>query len=133
VNLNRGRAVHYPCRPEHGFVPDPEEIESLITKRTRAIVVINPNNPTGAVYPRAVLEAIARIAEKHHLVVLADEIYERLVYGGAAHTSFAAVEGSAPAQDADAGGGGALVWILALGVAAVIGAAAGMWVMRKTR
>ena len=57
VNLNRGQAVHYPCRPERGFVPDPEEIESLITKRTRAIVVINPNNPTGAVYPRAVLEA----------------------------------------------------------------------------
>jgi alanine-synthesizing transaminase len=83
VNLNRGRAVHYPCRPEHGFVPDPEEIESLITKRTRAIVVINPNNPTGAVYPRAVLEAIARIAEKHHLVVLADEIYDQMTYDDA--------------------------------------------------
>ncbi len=83
VNLNRGRAVHYPCRPERGFVPDPEEIESLITKRTRAIVVINPNNPTGAVYPRAVLEAIARIAEKHHLVVLADEIYDQMTYDDA--------------------------------------------------
>jgi alanine-synthesizing transaminase len=83
VNLNRGRAVHYPCRPEHGFVPDPAEIESLITKRTRAIVVINPNNPTGAVYPRAVLEAIARIAEKHHLVVLADEIYDQMTYDDA--------------------------------------------------
>jgi alanine-synthesizing transaminase len=83
VNLNRGRAVHYPCRPERGFVPDPEEIESLITKRTRAIVVINPNNPTGAVYPRAVLEAIARIAEKHHLVIFADEIYDQMTYDGA--------------------------------------------------
>jgi alanine-synthesizing transaminase len=83
VNLNRGRAVHYPCRPERGFVPDPEEIESLITKRTRAIVVINPNNPTGAVYPRAVLEAIARIAEKHHLMVFADEIYDQMTYDGA--------------------------------------------------
>jgi len=83
VNLNRGRAVHYPCRPERGFVPDPEEIESLITKRTRAIVVINPNNPTGAVYPRAVLEAIARIAEKHHLVIYADEIYDQMTYDGA--------------------------------------------------
>jgi alanine-synthesizing transaminase len=83
VNLNRGRAVHYPCRPERGFVPDPEEIESLITKRTRAIVVINPNNPTGAVYPRAVLEAIARIAEKHHLVVFSDEIYDQMTYDGA--------------------------------------------------
>jgi alanine-synthesizing transaminase len=83
VNLNRGRAVHYPCRPGQGFVPDPEEIEALITKRTRAIVVINPNNPTGAVYPRAVLEAIARIAEKHHLVVFADEIYDQMTYDNA--------------------------------------------------
>jgi alanine-synthesizing transaminase len=83
VNLNRGRAVHYPCRPERGFVPDPEEIESLITKRTRAIVVINPNNPTGAVYPRPVLEAIARIAEKYHLLLLADEIYDQMTYDGA--------------------------------------------------
>jgi alanine-synthesizing transaminase len=83
VNLNRGRAVHYPCRPERRFIPDPGEIESLITKRTRAIVVINPNNPTGAVYPRAVLEAIARIAEKYHLLVLADEIYDQMTYDGA--------------------------------------------------
>ena len=83
VNLNRGRAVHYPCPPERGFIPNPEEIESLITKRTRAIVVINPNNPTGAVYPRHVLEAIARIAEKYHLVVLADEIYDQMTYDGA--------------------------------------------------
>ena len=83
VNLNRGRAVHYPCRPAQAFVPDPDELESLITKRTRAIVVINPNNPTGAVYPRAVLEAIARIAEKHHLVVFADEIYDQMTYDGA--------------------------------------------------
>jgi len=83
VNLNRGRAVHYPCRPERGFVPDPEEIESLITKRTRAIVVVNPNNPTGAVYPRSVLEAIAGIAEKYHLLVLADEIYDQMTYDGA--------------------------------------------------
>ena len=83
VNLNRGKAVHYPCRPQQGFVPDPDELESLITKRTRAIVVINPNNPTGAVYPRAVLEAIARLAEKHHLVVFADEIYDQMTYDGA--------------------------------------------------
>ncbi len=83
VNLNRGKAVHYACRPERGFVPDPDEIESLITKRTRAIVVINPNNPTGAVYPRETLEAIARIAEKYHLVMLADEIYDQMTYDGA--------------------------------------------------
>jgi alanine-synthesizing transaminase len=83
VNLNRGRAVHYPCRPENHFEPDPAEIEALITSRTRAIVVINPNNPTGAVYSRATLEAIARIAERHHLVVFCDEIYDQILYDGA--------------------------------------------------
>ena len=74
VTLNRGRAVHYPCAPENGFVPDPEEVASLVTERTRAIVIINPNNPTGAVYPRPVLEALARLAEERRLVVFSDEI-----------------------------------------------------------
>lgn len=83
VNLNRGRAVHYPCRPENGFEPDPKDIEALVTSRTRAIVVINPNNPTGAVYSRETLEAIARIAERHHLVVFSDEIYDQILYGAA--------------------------------------------------
>ena len=83
VTLNRGRAVHYPCRPENGFVPDPEELARLVTPRTRALVVINPNNPTGAVYPRAVLEALARLAERHGLVVFSDEIYDQMTYDGA--------------------------------------------------
>jgi alanine-synthesizing transaminase len=83
VNLNTGRAVHYPCRPERGFVPDPAELEALINRRTRAIVIVNPNNPTGAVYPRATLTEIARIAEKHRLVVLSDEIYDQILYDGA--------------------------------------------------
>jgi alanine-synthesizing transaminase len=83
VNLNTGRAVHYPCRPQQGFVPDPPEIEALITRRTRAIVVVNPNNPSGAVYPYETLAAIARIAEKHRLVVLSDEIYDQILYDGA--------------------------------------------------
>ena len=83
VNLNRGKAVHYTCRADNGFVPDPAEIEAHITRRTRAIVVINPNNPTGAVYPRAVLEQIARIAERHQLVLLCDEIYDQITYDGA--------------------------------------------------
>jgi alanine-synthesizing transaminase len=83
VNLNRGRAVHYACRPEKGFVPDPAQIESLITRRTRALVIINPNNPTGAAYPRAVLEELARVAERHQLVVFSDEIYDQMVYDGA--------------------------------------------------
>jgi alanine-synthesizing transaminase len=83
VNLNRGRAVHYPCRPDNGFVPDPADVEALITRRTRAIVIINPNNPTGAAYPRTVLEALARLAERHQLVVFSDEIYDQMVYDGA--------------------------------------------------
>ena len=83
VTLNRGRAVHYPCRPENGFVPDPEELASLVTPQTRAIVIINPNNPTGAVYTRTVLEAIARLAEERRLVVFADEIYDQMTYDGA--------------------------------------------------
>ena len=82
ATLNSGRAVHYPCRPENGFVPDPEEVARLVTARTRAIVVINPNNPTGAVYPRAVLEALARLAERHNLVVFSDEIYDQMLYDG---------------------------------------------------
>ena len=83
VNLNGGRAVHYPCRPENGFVPDPEEVERLITRRTRAIVIINPNNPTGASYPRAVLEQLAVLAERRRLVVFSDEIYDQMVYDDA--------------------------------------------------
>jgi alanine-synthesizing transaminase len=83
VNLNGGRAVHYPCHAARSFIPDPDEIESLITRRTRAIVIVNPNNPTGAVYPREILTAIARLAEKHRLVVLCDEIYDHILYDDA--------------------------------------------------
>ena len=83
VTLNRCRAVHYPCRPENGFVPDPEEVARLVTPRTRAIVIINPNNPTGAVYPRAVLESLARLAEARGLVVFSDEIYDQMTFGEA--------------------------------------------------
>jgi alanine-synthesizing transaminase len=83
VNLNTGRAVHYPCHPNNSFVPDPADIEALITRRTRAIVIVNPNNPTGAVYPRNILAAIAALAEKHRLVVLCDEIYDHILYDGA--------------------------------------------------
>ena len=89
--LNGGRPVHYPCRPENDWVPDPAVIESLITPSTRALVVINPNNPTGAVYPREVLEEIARIAERHHLVVFSDEIYDGMTYEGAEHVPMASL------------------------------------------
>jgi alanine-synthesizing transaminase len=80
VNLNTGRAVHYPCHPTRAFIPDPDEIERLVSQRTRAIVVVNPNNPTGAVYPRETLAAIARMAEKNRLIVLCDEIYDHILY-----------------------------------------------------
>lgn len=80
VTLNQGRAVHYPCRPEAGFQPDPEAIARLITPRTRAIVVINPNNPTGAVYAEETLRAIVRLAEKHQLILFSDEIYDQMTY-----------------------------------------------------
>ncbi len=83
VVIHGAKAVHYPCRPERGFVPDPAEVERLITDRTRALVVINPNNPSGAVYPREVLAALAGIAERRHLVLCADEIYDEMLYDGA--------------------------------------------------
>ena len=89
VTLNRGRAVHYPCRPENAFVPDPQELARLVTERTRAIVIINPNNPTGAVYPRAVLEALAKLAERHGLILFSDEIYDGMTYDGAAFVPMA--------------------------------------------
>jgi len=80
VTLNGGKAVHYPCHPENRFIPDPDEVASLVTKKTRAIVVINPNNPTGAVYPRHVLEGLGRLAERNNLVVFSDEIYDQMLY-----------------------------------------------------
>lgn len=83
VTLNQGRAVHYDCLPENGFLPDPAALEKLMSRRTRAIVVINPNNPTGAVYPRELLESIVRLAEKRELVVFSDEIYDQMVFDDA--------------------------------------------------
>jgi alanine-synthesizing transaminase len=81
--LNGGNAVHYPCPESNGFSPDLDALATLITPRTRAIVVINPNNPTGAVYRRDVLDAIAKLAEERGLVVMSDEIYDQMVYDGA--------------------------------------------------
>jgi alanine-synthesizing transaminase len=80
VTLNGGTAVHYRCRRDNAFVPDLADIEALINERTRGIVVINPNNPSGAVYDRATLEGIAALAERHGLVVMSDEIYDQMVY-----------------------------------------------------
>ncbi len=91
VSLSGGKPVHYPCRPEAGFVPDPAEVEKMVGPRTKALVLINPNNPTGAVYPRAVVEALVRIAEKHRLVLMSDEIYDRILYDDAVHTTVATI------------------------------------------
>lgn len=91
VTLVGGKAVHYPCRPENKFVPDAEELEKLITPKTRAIVIINPNNPTGAVYPKETLEALVNLAERNKLVVFSDEIYDRVLYDGAEHLPTAAL------------------------------------------
>ena len=85
VTLNGGKAVHYTCPPETGFQPDLDALENLITARTRALVIINPNNPTGAVYPRAVLEEMLEIARENDLVVFADEIYDKILYENAEH------------------------------------------------
>ena len=94
--LNDGRAVYYQCPAAQQHLPDPDEIEALITPRTRALVLINPNNPTGAVYPRALLQALARIAERHRLVVLSDEIYDGIVYDGAEFVPFASLAPELP-------------------------------------
>ncbi len=83
VTLNGGRAVHYHCRPERAFEPDLDELAAQITPRTRGIVVINPNNPTGAVYSRTTLRGIAEVAERHRLLVFSDEIYDQMVYDDA--------------------------------------------------
>jgi len=102
--IHGAKAVHYPCRPERGFVPDPAEVESLVTDRTRALVVINPNNPTGAVYPQEVMEALAGIAARRHLVLCSDEIYDEMLYDDAAFVPMATVAGHAH----EAGGRAAL-------------------------
>lgn len=89
ISLNHGAPVYYNCLPENDFQPDPDEIRSLITPRTRGIVVINPNNPTGAVYQRDLLEQIAAIAEQHQIVVFSDEIYDQMLFGDAQHIPMA--------------------------------------------
>ena len=79
--LNGGKAVYYPCPEQDGYMPDVAAVKKLITRKTRAIVIINPNNPTGAVYSRECLTRLAEIAEKHDLLILADEIYDQMIYG----------------------------------------------------
>ncbi|MEL0027860.1 MAG: pyridoxal phosphate-dependent aminotransferase [Perlucidibaca sp.] len=89
VNLAGGSAVHYLCDEDQGWFPDLADIERKITPNTRGIVVINPNNPTGAVYSREVLQGIVELARKHNLIIFADEIYDKILYDEAQHTSIA--------------------------------------------
>jgi alanine-synthesizing transaminase len=89
VVITGGRPVYYPCRPEAHFIPDPDEVAQLVSPRCKAIVLVNPNNPTGAVYPREVVERIVRIAEERRLVLFSDEIYNRILYEGARHVPVA--------------------------------------------
>ena len=91
TSLAGGRPVHYRCSEESGWLPDLDDITAKVTEHTKAIVVINPNNPTGAVYPPSTLRAIADLAQRHGLVVMADEIYDKVLYDGAVHTTFASI------------------------------------------
>ena len=83
VTLAGGTPVHYICDEQSDWVPDIDDMRKKITDRTRGIVVINPNNPTGALYPREILEQIVQLAREHDLILFADEIYDRLVMDGA--------------------------------------------------
>ena len=91
TTLAGGTAVHYRCDEQSDWYPDLADIRSKITDKTRAILVINPNNPTGAVYPREILEGIVQIALEHGLVILADEIYDKILYDDATHTCLASI------------------------------------------
>ncbi len=91
TSLSGGEPVHYRCNEAEGWIPDLDDIRSKITPRTKGIVVINPNNPTGAIYPDSVLEGIIQIAREYELVILADEVYDKILYEGAKHTALASL------------------------------------------
>lgn len=96
TTLNGGRPRYYRCLAVNAHLPDPDEIEALVTSRTRAIVLINPNNPTGAVYPRALLERIVALAARHGLLLLSDEIYDGITYDDAHFQPLAPLAGDLP-------------------------------------
>jgi len=87
VSLSGGTPRHYLCDESNGWLPDMDDIRSKITPHTRAIVIINPNNPTGALYPESVLREIVAIAREHGLIIYADEVYDKVLYDGASHTA----------------------------------------------
>ncbi|HSY27964.1 MAG TPA: pyridoxal phosphate-dependent aminotransferase [Burkholderiaceae bacterium] len=91
VSLSGGKPVHYICDEQAGWMPDIDDIKGKINANTRAIVVINPNNPTGALYSVEVLKQIVEVARQHQLIVFADEIYDKVLYDGVTHTSLASL------------------------------------------
>lgn len=91
ATLSGGKVVHYICDEQADWVPDIADITKKVTERTKAIVIINPNNPTGALYPDDVLKEIVKVARQHNLIIFADEIYDRLVMDGRSHTSIASL------------------------------------------
>ena len=91
VSLSGGNAVHYMCDEQQGWFPDLDDIRRKISPRTRCIVIINPNNPTGAVYSKEILLEIVEIARQHNLIIFADEIYDKILYDDAQHHSIAAM------------------------------------------
>ena len=91
VSLSGGTPVHYVCDESSDWMPDIEDIKSKITQQTRAIVIINPNNPTGALYGRELLEQIVELARVHQLIIYADEIYDKMLYDEASHISIASL------------------------------------------
>ncbi|HQW20674.1 MAG TPA: pyridoxal phosphate-dependent aminotransferase [Rhodocyclaceae bacterium] len=91
VSLSGGKARHYLCDESAGWLPDLNDIRAKISPNTRAIVIINPNNPTGALYPDALLKDIIEIARQHQLIIYADEIYDKVLYDGVTHTSIASL------------------------------------------
>ncbi len=94
--LNGGKAIHYPCKKENCYIPNPADIKKLITNKTRALVLINPNNPTGAVYPKSTLEAICNLCKEFNLLLLSDEIYDRMTYDDAEFTPVATIDHELP-------------------------------------
>jgi len=91
VSLSGGNPVHYVCDEQAGWFPDIDDMRRKITSNTKALVVINPNNPTGALYPREILLEIIELARQHQLIILADEIYDKVLYDGEQHDSIAAL------------------------------------------
>ncbi len=91
VTLAGGTARHYICDEQAGWLPDMADMKAKITPNTRAIVLINPNNPTGALYPEALLLEVVELARRHNLIIFADEIYDKVLYDGATHTSIASL------------------------------------------